>query len=138
MDLMQELNRAVEQLFGRLNGPFQARLYLQPLMATFLAVRAGLKDARFGRPPFLRTLILSRDHRRRLVRSGWIDIRRVFFLALIIDAIYQGVMFRTIYPLQSFITATVLAILPYLLLRGIATRIARRAIRTHPAEAARP
>ena len=40
-----------EMLIGRIEGPLTLRLVLQPTMASFLAVRAGLKDARSaGRP----------------------------------------------------------------------------------------
>ncbi len=31
-------------------------LFIQPLMATILAVRGGLKDAREGRPPYFWSL----------------------------------------------------------------------------------
>ena len=128
-DLMRELQRAYEQLMGRFTGPFQFRLYGQPAMALFLAVRAGIADARLGRPPFLRTLVLSRGERRGLIRSGWGDIRRVFIFAIIIDVIYQATVFGTYYPLQSLITAAVLAIVPYILLRGLITRATRRVLK---------
>ena len=42
-------------LIGRLSGPLTPRLFLQPAVAIFLAVRDGVKDAREQRPPhFLR------------------------------------------------------------------------------------
>ena len=40
------LARVWENLVGRVGGPMTFRLILQPTMAVFLAIRAGLKDAR--------------------------------------------------------------------------------------------
>src|SRR5690348_6901380 len=42
-----------EMLVGRLQGPLTLRLVIQPVMAAIFAVRAGLKDAREGRRPYL-------------------------------------------------------------------------------------
>ena len=46
-------------------------------------------------------------------------------LAVVLDAIYQIVTHKWIYPLELLLTATLLAILPYVLIRGPVTRIAR-------------
>jgi hypothetical protein len=59
------------------------------------------------------------------VRDAWKDIARVFALAVVLDAIYQIVTQKWIYPLELLLTATLLAILPYVLIRGPVTRIAR-------------
>lgn len=37
------LSRAVDHMIGRITGPLRFRLILQPGLATFLAVRAGLR-----------------------------------------------------------------------------------------------
>ena len=39
-----------DELTGRADGPLTLRLFLQPAMAAFFAIRAGMKDAREGRP----------------------------------------------------------------------------------------
>ena len=39
-------------LIGRVHGPFTFRLVLQPLTAALIACRAGLRDARSGRPAY--------------------------------------------------------------------------------------
>jgi hypothetical protein len=44
--------RVWEMLIGRADGPFTLRLILQPAVAAIFAMRAGLRDAREGRPPF--------------------------------------------------------------------------------------
>jgi hypothetical protein len=41
------------------------------------------------------------------------------------DLIYQAIVLRWFYPLQALIVAIVLALLPYILLRGPVNRIAR-------------
>jgi len=102
------------------------RLILQPLMATLLAVRAGLRDAREGRPPYFWTLLTDSSQRVDLLREGWRSIARVFVLAVVMDFIYEWVMGRWFYPFETLIVAIVLAVMPYLLLRGPINRIARR------------
>ena len=44
------LTRIWEMLIGREHGPLAFRIIIQPLVATFLAVRAGLRDAHAERP----------------------------------------------------------------------------------------
>src|SRR5262249_40120880 len=102
------------------------RLILQPLMASLLALLAGLKDAREGRPPYFWTVLTDPGQRFELLREGWRSIARVFILAVIIDLIYEWVVGRWFYPLETLIVAIVLAVVPYLVLRGPANRIARR------------
>jgi hypothetical protein len=46
------LTRLWENLGGRIGGPMSLRLLLQPTIATILAIRSGLADARAGKPPF--------------------------------------------------------------------------------------
>ncbi|MBK6427847.1 MAG: hypothetical protein IPF82_17140 [Blastocatellia bacterium] len=60
------------------------------------------------------------------MRHGWEDIGRVFVMALVIDAIYQAFVLHWFYPGEALITAVVLAIVPYALMRGPAARLARR------------
>jgi len=47
-------------------------------------------------------------------------------IAIVLDVIYQIIMFHRVYPLQSLFLAFLLAIVPYLVLRGPVSRIARR------------
>ena len=130
---MEELiARGWEGLMDRVGGPMTFRLILQPLMATLLAVRAGLKDAREGRPPYLWTLITDPSQRGDLIREGWRSIARVFVLAVIMDLIYEWVTARFFYPLETLIVAILLAVVPYLVLRGPINRIARRWHRRAP------
>jgi len=116
------LKRGVEQLLGRTSGPLHFRLVLQPIVATVLAVRAGLKDAREGQPTFFWTVLTNPAERQRLLQSGWKDIVKMFAIALVLDAVYQVLELRAFYVVQALIVAVVLAILPYVLVRGPVTR----------------
>jgi len=118
--------RLLEDLTGRVSGPMKFRLILQPTMAAVFAIRAGLKDAREGRPAYFWSIFTEPALRRHLIREGWHAVAKVFIVAIIIEVIYQIIVFRWFYPGEALIVATILAILPYLLLRGPVNRIARR------------
>src|SRR4051794_23488361 len=99
------------------------RLIMQPVMAAFFAIRAGLRDAREGQPPFLWAFYAYPGRRRELWRQAQKDVGRVFILALVLDAIYQIVMHSSIYALELLLTATILALVPYVIVRGLVTFI---------------
>ena len=118
--------QTLEHLVGRIEGLFSMRFLFQPLVASILAVRAGLKDARNHRAPYLQRVISNPSERRALIREGFIDILRVFIVALILDVLYQVIVLQWFYPLQTLIVATVLSIVPYTLVRGPVSRIFSR------------
>lgn len=120
------LTRIFENLIGRVSGPMKFRLILQPLMAAIFAIRGGLKDAKGGRPAYFWALFTDSAHRQDLLRDGWKSVGRVFILAIIIDVVYQFIVFRWVYPVEALLVAAILAFIPYLLIRGPANRIARR------------
>jgi hypothetical protein len=114
------------ELLGRSGGPMSFRLILQPAVAVLLALRAGMRDARESRPPFLWAVLSDGSCRRELMRQGWKDVGNVFIVALILDVIYQVIVHSSIHPLELLLTATTLALLPYVIVRGLVTRLARR------------
>src|SRR5262249_24955113 len=117
-----------DMLIGRSGGPFALRFILQPTMATIFAIRAGLRDAKAGRPPYLWSVSKAEDKydRRALMRDGWKDIGKVFTIAIILDVIYEIVEFKWVYPIQALIIACVLALIPYIVIRGLTMRIVSR------------
>ena len=131
------LKRAIDELLGRASGPMHLRLIMQPLMATFFAIRAGLRDARAGEPPFLWAYIKNPDARGRLVKSAWKDIGKVFVIAILLDTVYQIIALHQFRVVQTLLVAFVLAVLPYVLVRGPVSRIARGSSRKR-AIAAKP
>jgi hypothetical protein len=118
--------RVVENLQERVTGPMKFRLLLQPVMAVIFAVLSGLKDARTGKPPYFWALVTEPSHRREMVRDGWKSVGKVFVLALVLDVVYQVIVQRFVYPGEAIVVALALAIVPYLIVRGLVTRIARR------------
>lgn len=118
------LSRGWENFTARPSGAMNLRFLLQPTIASLIAVRAGLKDARNGAPPYLWAAITDVAHRRALVRGGWMDLRKPFIVALILDAIYQTITHEAIYLFELLFTATLLPIVPYLLIRGPVNRLA--------------
>lgn len=120
------LMRGLMNITDRVGGPMTFRVILQPTMAALLAFRAGFRDAREGRPPYFWTILTRPEQRADLLREGWKAVARVFFLAIIMDVIYQLIVVRWVYPLELILVAIFLAVVPYLLLRGPVNRIARR------------
>lgn len=118
--------RVGTQLLARVSGPMKFRLWIQPTMAAFFAIRSGLSDARAGRPPYFWALIWDRGQREAMLKDGWKSISRVFILALVLDVIYQIIVLHFVYPGEAIIVALILAILPYLVVRGLVTRVARK------------
>jgi len=126
------ITRVLTGLSDRVGGPMTFRIILQPLMAGLLALRAGIKDARERRPPYFWTILTDSTQRMALVREGWRSVARVFVLAIVMDIIYQLIVRRWIYPGETLIVAVVLAVFPYLLLRGPINRLIRRLRRQSP------
>jgi hypothetical protein len=118
------LARIAENLAARIGGPLTFRLIIQPTVAAFFAIRAGLKDAQEGRVPYGWVILTDRVNRRDLLREGWKDVAKVFVIAVTIDFVYQITELRWFYPEEALIVAAILALIPYLLLRGPANRIA--------------
>jgi hypothetical protein len=110
---------------ARFDGPLHFRLFVQPLMAIAFAVRDGIRDAREGRSAYLWTLLTDSEQRRYLLESGWKGISKVFVLAVVLDVVYQLIVWREVKPVQALLTAAVLALIPYALLRGPVNRAVR-------------
>jgi len=119
------LMRTVAQLAARTSDWLSPRFLLQPAMAAFLAIRGGLRDAK-EKPPSLWAARHRPSERARLLRSAWNDIARVTILAFVVDTVYQLVVLRWFYPLQAVLVATLLAIVPYALIRGLVSYVVRR------------
>ncbi len=99
-------------------------------MATLYAIRDGLKDAREGRPAYFWTILSEPGEVRSLLNEGWKAVARVIALGAVMDAVYQLIVFKWIYPVQLLVIVLLLAFLPYLLLRGPVKRIAEWWART--------
>ena len=68
--------------------------------------------------------------RRRLFRSALKDIGRVFLVAIVLDTVYQLMVFRWVYPGEVLVVAVACAIVPYVLVRGPIIRLLRMLLGT--------
>ena len=117
------LMRVMEDMGNRVSGPMKFRLVLQPVMASIFAIISGLNDAKAGKPPYFWALFTDPAHRTDMIRDGWKSVGKVFVLALVLDVVYQINVLRFVYPGEALIVAFVLAIVPYLILRGLVNRL---------------
>ncbi len=114
-----------EHLLDRFSGPLNFRLVVMPLVVSLLALRAHWKDVREGRPTIFGAFVTDPVKRRRLFRQALKDIGRVFLVAIVLDTAYQLWVFRWVYPGEVLVVAFVCAVVPYVLVRGPITRLAR-------------
>jgi hypothetical protein len=122
---LKVLEQFWHDLVERPDGPMRFRFVLQPAMATIVAIRDGLKDARSGRSPYFATVLGNPRERAGRLREGLNATARIIALGLVMDVIYQAVVFRTFYPDQALVVALVLAFVPYFIIRGVTARIWR-------------
>lgn len=126
-----------DMLWGgdRAAGPFHLRLIMQPIVASVLGFRAGRADARHGKPPYFWSIFKADDSydRRVILHDGWGNVGKMFSIAIALDVVYELIEFHWVYPVQAIIVATVLALIPYLIMRGLANRLTKK-----PASTAKP
>lgn len=96
------------------------------MVAAGLAIRAGIEDARAGHPAYGWVLFTDPVRRHELLREGARHLAKLFAAAVIMDTIYQIIVFHWIYPGQALTVATMVAVPSYLLLRGPTNRLVRR------------
>jgi hypothetical protein len=84
---------------------------------------AGFKDAKLGKAPYFWSLFTDPLHRRELLKNGWKSIGKLFIVAIVLDVIFQIKELHIVYPGEALIVATLLAIMPYLIVRGLVTRL---------------
>lgn len=116
----------IDGLLVRLQGPMSFRFLLQPLMGIFFAFRDGRIDAKEGRAPYFWGLFTNPEHRVDMLRSGWKSIGKVFIIAVVLDFVFQYIVFHDFRPGGALIAGVILALVPYLLIRGPVNRLMRR------------
>ena len=120
------IQRVWRQLVVRPDGPMAFRFILQPLMAAIVAFLHGRQDARAGRSPYFWTVMSNREERIERLREGLNATARIILLGLIMDAIYQVIVLKRFHPAEAVIIAVLLGFVPYVIFRGVFTRILRR------------
>lgn len=115
------------ELVGRLDGPLHFRFLLQPLVAAIIGYRDGVRDAKAGTPPFFALLTqVGREQRKVMFHDAWSSIGKVFILAFVLDCTFQYLAYKSIGILAAAVIAASLAIIPYLLFRGLVNRMISR------------
>jgi hypothetical protein len=117
--------RGWRNFLARPSGMLNFRFILQPVLASIVAIRDGIKDEKAGKRAFLWEVLTSRAHRTGLLQGAWKALRLPILIASTLDAIYQLSIHHWIYPLELIFTVTLLAVVPYVILRGPVNRAAR-------------
>lgn len=119
------LARGWANLLGRLDGPMHFRFVVQPLVATILGARAGLRDARAGEPPFLWAIVHEPSRRRERVTEALREVASLLIVATVLDSAYQVWVHRGVFLFELVVTVTLLAVVPYAIVRGPVARLMR-------------
>jgi hypothetical protein len=120
---LENIERIWDSLLARPSGPMAFRFILQPSIAAIVAIRDGLYDVKGGRSPFLWTILSNPEKRGGRLREGLNATARIILLGLAMDTVYQIIVFDAFYPYEALIIALLLAFVPYLLIRGVTSRI---------------
>ncbi len=127
MDMMLDIwLRIWDDITSGRHAPLGFRFILQPAVAAFFAIRAGMQDARSGRPLYMWALMRDPAQRKNLLREGWHHIGKVFIFAIVMDGVYQFISVRWFYPGEAVMVAAVLAVVPYLVFRSLVNAVLRR------------
>jgi hypothetical protein len=114
----------LEELPQRFTGPGRLRFILQPVFAILLGLRGGLADARTGNPPFLFGLLFDAGRRRELLRSGFATVRNLLAFGIILDIVFQWVLYGSVHPGAAVLIGPILICAPYAVARALTTRVA--------------
>ena len=125
-------HRIWRDIAERPGGPMSFRFLLQPTMAFIAALHDGIRDAQTHRAPYLRSMLADHALRGDRLREGLFATARVILLGLGMDAVYQWRVLGTFYPGEALVITFLLAVLPYLVLRGPISLIARRFVHLSP------
>jgi hypothetical protein len=123
------------QLHDRVSGPMKFRIVLQLMLAMYIAYLSGLRDARSGADPYFRSFLIGRGNRFDLIEDGWASVGWVVIFSGALDLAYQFFVLSSIHLFATLIVAFVLAVVPYVIVRGIVTRIANALMTRAPTPA---
>jgi hypothetical protein len=116
-------HRFLEDLPKRLKGPGRFRFILQPATAIFLGIRAGISDARAGRPPYIMGILFDTQGRRALLKEAFEQLAVLIAVSILLDALSQFLILHEVFPGPAVIVGPVLIALPYSLARAVTNRI---------------
>lgn len=123
----ENVRRTWGNMLARPDQSLATRLLLQPGMSIIFAIRGGIRDARTGRLPYFWAMLSDPAQRVTHLRDGIASIGPIFLIAIALDVIYQIIELKNFHPNETLLVAIFLAFVPYLIVRGPAARLARRA-----------
>ena len=115
--------RFLEDLPKRLTGPGRFRFILQPAVAIFLGIRAGISDAKARREPYLLSILFDSESRRALLKGAFEQLSVLIAMSILLDALSQFLILHEVFPGAALIVGPVLIALPYSLTRAVTNRI---------------
>ena len=115
----------LEELPLRFAGPGRFRFILQPTLAILLGVRGGLADAKAGNPPYLFGLIFASGRRREMLRTGLTAIRTLLAMGIVLDVLFQLILYHSVHPGAALLIGPILICLPYSASRALTNRMTR-------------
>jgi hypothetical protein len=95
------------------------------MVAIFLGVRDGTKDARAGIPAFLWALAFHDQHRLKMLANAFSSASDLIAIAILLDLISQFLIFREIRPGAALLLGPMLIGIPYAVARTFGNRISR-------------
>jgi hypothetical protein len=115
----------IEELPQRFTGPGRFRFILQPATAILLGILGGIRDTKAGNPPYLFGLLFTRGYRREFLRSGVAAIRNLLAVGIIMDVVFQLILYRSVHPGAALVVGPLFICAPYAMSRALTTRVRR-------------
>ena len=106
----------------RLKGPGRFRFILQPAVAIFLGIRAGVADAKARKRPYILGLLVDHGQRQAMVKEAFAALSTLIAVAILLDCVSQFLILRRIFPGPALIVGPVLIAFPYSLSRALSNR----------------
>jgi hypothetical protein len=111
-----------DTLGAMLGGPGRLRFLVQPLIAIALGIRDGRRDAAAGRPPYVFGMLFVQATRMEEVMTGLKTLGTPLVVAVLLDALLQYVILRSIRLWHALLAGTILIALPYAAARSLTNR----------------
>ena len=115
----------LEEFPRRFTGAGRLRFILQPMFAILLGARGGLVDAKAKTHPFLLGLLFDAGRRGELLRSGAAAVSTLLAMGIILDVVFQLIIYKAVHPGAALVVGPILICLPYGLSRALTMRLAR-------------
>jgi hypothetical protein len=113
----------LDDLPARFTGRGRLRFLLQPTVAIVLGARGGVADSRAGNPPYLLGLLVLGERRADLARSGWAVIRNLLAVGIVLDLLFQILLYRSVHPGAALVVGPIFIAGPYALSRALSNRL---------------